>query len=109
MCMAHFCHLSIYTVSPSANTVNKDMTCHCREVISTLHKHRGKTRLTGLKLLDAWLGKGKNSLLSRPDGEALLVYMIMQGFLREDFHFTAYTTISYLLPGNCCVNECIRF
>lgn len=80
-------------------TVMKDVTKHCHNVITTLQKHSGKTRLTGLKLMDAWLGKGNNSLLSRSDAQRILVYMLLQGYLKEDFHFTPYSTISYLLPG----------
>ena len=80
-------------------TVLKDMTSHCRNVVSTLLKHKGKTRLTGLKLMDAWLGRSSNAVLNRPDAERLIVHMLLEGYIREDFHFTAYSTISYLVSG----------
>ena len=58
--------------------------------------------------MDAWCGKGQTSLrvrevkppdLSRGDCERVIVDMLLEGVLREDFHFTPYSTISYLLPG----------
>ena len=36
---------------------------------------------------------------SREDCERVIVDMLLEGVLREDFHFTPYSTISYLLPG----------
>ena len=37
--------------------------------------------------------------LSREDCERVVVYLLLEGVLREDFHFTPYSTISYLVPG----------
>jgi ATP-dependent DNA helicase Q1 len=31
--------------------------------------------------------------------ERIIALMLIKGYLREDFHFTAYSTISYLVPG----------
>lgn len=37
--------------------------------------------------------------LLREDCERVVVYLLLEGVLREDFHFTPYSTISYLVPG----------
>ena len=64
--------------------------------------------MTANKLVDAWCGQGQSSLRvrdvktldpSREDCEPVIVDMLLEGVLREDFHFTPYSTISYLLPG----------
>lgn len=62
-----------------------------------------------MKLVDAWNGKGQASLrvrevkapdLSREDCERVIIHLLLEGVLREDFHFTPYSTISYVLPGS---------
>ena len=37
--------------------------------------------------------------LDRDAAERLLARMLVQGFLQEDFHFTAYSTICYIVAG----------
>ncbi|XP_021932039.1 ATP-dependent DNA helicase Q1-like isoform X2 [Zootermopsis nevadensis] len=65
-------------------------------------------KLTAQKLLDAWYGKGAVNLrvrsvpvpsFSRERGEAVLGHLLIKGYLQEDFHFTPYSTISYLKRG----------
>lgn len=60
------------------------------------------------KLLDAMLNRGQASLrvhdtdvapISRDHCETVLAHLLLEGYLKEDFHFTPYNTISYLLPG----------
>lgn len=36
----------------------------------------------------------------RPLIERMLLFLVLQSYLREDFHFTPYNTISYLAPGS---------
>lgn len=36
---------------------------------------------------------------SRETGEAVLAHLLVNGYLQEDFHFTPYSTISYLKRG----------
>jgi len=68
---------------------------------------RKEVRVTGLKLVDALLGKGAKEVkidgwktgLGRDKVELIVAYLIVEGFLREDFHFTPYSTISYLVEG----------
>ena len=37
--------------------------------------------------------------LSAGQAEGLLAHMLVQDYLQEDFHFTAYSTICYIVPG----------
>jgi len=38
--------------------------------------------------------------ISRDHCETVLAHLLLEGYLKEDFHFTPYNTISYLLPGD---------
>ncbi|KAG0726154.1 ATP-dependent DNA helicase Q1 [Chionoecetes opilio] len=67
-----------------------------------------KQRLTGQKLVDLLLGKGATNLrvkeaivtgLGREHAENVVAFLLMDGFLKEDFHFTPYSTLSYIVPG----------
>lgn len=62
----------------------------------------------GPKLVDLWLGKGSTILrlpetiesnLSKEKAEYIIAHLIIDGYLKEDFHFTPYSTISYIAPG----------
>ena len=61
------------------------------------------------KLIDAWQNTGPSSLrlpdrkkaikLPREMCESILAHLLLEGYLKEDFHFTPYSTISYLVLG----------
>lgn len=86
-----------------------DITNYCLDLLKILHQAASLSeRVTAIKLVDAWCGKGQTSLrmrdvnppdLSREDCERVVVYLLLEGVLREDFHFTPYSTISYILAG----------
>lgn len=65
------------------------------------------TKLTALKLLDAWFGKGPKAQRSdqtapnidRTYAEQIVAYLIIHDYLREDFHYTAFSTNSYIIKG----------
>ncbi|XP_017892470.1 ATP-dependent DNA helicase Q1-like [Ceratina calcarata] len=86
-----------------------DVAPYCRQLYEILTKAvQSETRLTALKLLDAWYGKGASALrvssvptpkFTRESGEAIVGYLVVNGYLQEDFHFSAYSTISYLKRG----------
>jgi len=70
---------------------------------------RREQRVTGLKLVEAVQGKGANNLklagwtgdgLSKDQVESLVAHLTVEGHLKEDFHFTPYSTISYLVQGH---------
>ena len=112
-CPVQICKISQYHQLLNDNfegaVVKKDIGAFCCDVLRILeHAQATKQRVTPLKLLDAWQGKGATSLrersvrpprLSRFDCERIVAYMLLHSYLREDFHFTPYSTISYLLPG----------
>lgn len=59
-------------------------------------------------LLDTWYGKGNKKILqfdvqspkiSRTLAEMIVGQLIIQGYLKEDFHYTPYSTISYIKKG----------
>lgn len=83
----------------------------CLEDLLIILRHAaGKNeRMTPNKLLDAWTQtKGPKNLrieglrkpsLSRSECESVLGLLIIDSFLKEDFHITPYNTISYIIPG----------
>uniref|UniRef100_A0AAV2IVI2 ATP-dependent DNA helicase n=1 Tax=Knipowitschia caucasica TaxID=637954 RepID=A0AAV2IVI2_KNICA len=85
-----------------------DITEHAQQVVQILELAVSQDeRLTPLKLLEAWSGKGPakhrkgtaSTTLRRREAEGVLVRMLLQGYLREDFSFTPYTTHFYLRLG----------
>ena len=69
------------------------------------HSHDKQERLTGLKLLKTWLGKDTLRLgiekpkYSKEVCELILANLLIQDYLTEEFHFTPYSTISYITLG----------
>ncbi|KAF2368527.1 DNA helicase ATP-dependent RecQ type [Trinorchestia longiramus] len=86
-----------------------DVSKHMQQISSIItHASSMDQRLTGQKLIDAWLGKGAanlrvksstNSSLSRSLAETIVVHLLLDMCLKEDFHFTPYSTISYIKLG----------
>ncbi|KOX77341.1 ATP-dependent DNA helicase Q1 [Melipona quadrifasciata] len=82
---------------------------YCRQLYQIMTKAvQSETRLTALKLIDAWYGKGATTLrvssipipkFTRESGESVIGHLLVNGYLQEDFHFSAYSTISYLKRG----------
>lgn len=74
--------------------------------------------ISAQKLLDSWYGKGAGNLrvrsvpvprFSRETGEAVLGHLLVKRYLQEDFHFTPYSTISYLKRGRNIHIPCVYF
>ncbi|CAG7822773.1 unnamed protein product [Allacma fusca] len=72
------------------------------------HASHLEERMTALKLMDAWLGKGNKKLrvetvatpkFNRQTCETIVALLLIDGFLKEEFHFTPYSTISYIVAG----------
>ena len=85
--------------SSGRSTTSEDVTTHCKTILVALEgAATAKQRLTFLKLLELWKGKGCGSLTTS-SCEQVIMNMIIQGILKEDFHFTPYSTISYLVAG----------
>ena len=78
---------------------------NCREeaaVIVECLEINCKQRFTPLKLIDQLAIK----TMSKTDLQRLLLQMIVDQYLKEDFHFTPYTTICYVVPGSRA--NCVR-
>uniref|UniRef100_A0A3P8QR47 ATP-dependent DNA helicase n=1 Tax=Astatotilapia calliptera TaxID=8154 RepID=A0A3P8QR47_ASTCA len=85
-----------------------DITQHARQVVQIVELAASMDeKLTPLKLVDAWMGKGpakhrkmiQTTTLSRRQAEVVIVHLLLQGYLREDFSFTPYTTYFYMKLG----------
>lgn len=59
-------------------------------------------------VVDVWFNKGGAKFkckditpptFSREMGEKIMAYLLINGYLKEDFHYTAYSTISYIKEG----------
>lgn len=93
-----------------------DIMEHYRSLLKILEKAKlTDTKLTALKLIDAWFQKGTKSAridnmpapnIDRFYGEQILVYLIINDYLREDFHYTAYSTNSYIVQGPKTPTDC---
>lgn len=86
-----------------------DVVQYCRQLYVIMTKAvQNETRLTALKLVDAWYGKGTPLVrvasipvptFTKVTAEAIIGHLLVNGYLQEDFHFSAYSTISYLKRG----------
>ncbi|XP_033751824.1 ATP-dependent DNA helicase Q1-like [Pecten maximus] len=95
-----------YRVTPE----KRDVTKLCQNVLTLLdHAAQTQQRVTATKLMDAWEGRGATSLrvrdvpepnISRDKLERILAHLLLNGYIKEDFHFTAYSTISYIVAGS---------
>lgn len=94
--------------SQASITREVELKDHCKTLALIIENALNQdTKLTAQKLLDAWFlkgpvnlrHKGKEPNFSRSLGEDVITYLILEGYLEEDFHFTAYSTISYIKHG----------
>lgn len=69
---------------------------------------RQDRKLTFPKLMDLWFGKGEKRLRpeslvicrhSREAAQTIVACLLVDGYLKEEFHFTPYSTISYVTAG----------
>ncbi|KAM8974320.1 ATP-dependent DNA helicase Q1 [Pelodytes ibericus] len=89
-----------------------DITSYGRDILKILEQAgQMDEKLTPLKLIDAWMCKGASKLrvadvrppkLSRSDLERIIAHLLLEQYLKEDFSFTAYATISYMKKGPKC-------
>lgn len=86
------------------------MSKHVKDLVLIIeHNQARQQRLTPAKLVDIWRSQTTNSS-SKPrhipspkmaveQCERVIVTALLQGVLKEDFHYTAYSTICYIAPG----------
>ncbi|XP_065081844.1 ATP-dependent DNA helicase Q1-like [Ochlerotatus camptorhynchus] len=97
----------------------QDITNHYQTLLAIIRRADTlQTKLTALRLIDAWYHKGtpKNRLETPPPlmdryiGEQVVAFLIVNGYLKEDFQINAFTTNSYIKKGPVVPgNEGIRF
>ncbi|XP_027899310.1 ATP-dependent DNA helicase Q1 isoform X1 [Xiphophorus couchianus] len=94
------CHEEGYT--------SVDITQHARQVVLIVEQAGSMNeKVTPLKLVETWMGRGPAKLrkmiqttaLSRLQAESVIVSLLLQGYLREDYSFTPYTTYFYMKLG----------
>jgi ATP-dependent DNA helicase Q1 len=85
-----------------------DLLVHYRTLLKILDKAASMDiKMTALKLIDAWFHKGPAKMrletpppsIDRFFGEQIVAFLLIEDYLREDFHYTAYSTISYIQRG----------
>nr|XP_061809492.1 ATP-dependent DNA helicase Q1-like [Nerophis lumbriciformis] len=102
------CNKMCDTCRDGKDVISTNITEHARQVVQILELAASMDeKLTPLKLVEAWMGKGpakhrksiETTTLSRHQAESVIVQLLLQGYLREDFSFTPYTTHFYLMLG----------
>ncbi|XP_034529050.1 ATP-dependent DNA helicase Q1 isoform X1 [Notolabrus celidotus] len=102
------CNQMCDTCRHAKDSSTVDITQYARQVVQIVELATSMDeKLTPLKVVEAWMGKGpakrrkmiQTTSLSRLHAEAVVVRLLLQGYLREDFSFTPYTTYFYLKLG----------
>ncbi|CAD5234501.1 unnamed protein product [Bursaphelenchus xylophilus] len=82
----------------NVNVEEIDITTQARLVMEILQdKQLGKDRITGNKLLELLYKKLEDS---RDFLEKIVGTLLLEGYLKEEFHFTPYSVISYIVWGS---------
>ncbi|KAM3588131.1 uncharacterized protein V6R79_022252 [Siganus canaliculatus] len=85
-----------------------DITQHAQQVVQIVELATSmEEKLTPLKLVEAWMGKGpakrrkmiQTTTLPRLQAETVIVRLLLQEYLKEDFSFTPYATYFYVKLG----------
>ena len=98
------------TMSCRPPSIDEDVSVHCQSLVEVVEQAQLKQqRLTAPKVIEAWKKKQKKTAKSEPDVETtcdsdgkrelILLHSILEGVLKEEFHFTPYSTISYIGLG----------
>lgn len=92
------------------NPPSCDLTKHCNDLYRIIKNASNlDIKLTANKLIDAWYHKGSSNArildirppaIERYYAEQMVAFLIISDYLKEDFHFTAYSTICYIKIGN---------
>ena len=80
----------------------EDVSDCCKAMIGIIENAQAKEqRLTALKLVEALRGQSRSTHAQRTveKCERILIHALLEGVLKEEFHFTPYSTISYIGLG----------
>ncbi|CAH0746972.1 unnamed protein product [Bemisia tabaci] len=91
----------------SRQSTDMDITPHCLTILKIIETAINEdTKLTAQMILDIWFGKNNKikckvatPKFPREKAENILATLLIKGILKEDFHFTPYSTISYMKAG----------
>ncbi|UMM21032.1 hypothetical protein L5515_002892 [Caenorhabditis briggsae] len=89
--------------SNSPGTATEDVSKEAVVVINIIEENLssakdGSGRITGNKLLDL-LSKKLKGRRTKDFCEKLIVHLLLESYLQEDFHYTVYSVISYVVVG----------
>lgn len=86
-----------------------DILTHLTDLLKIVERAENmNSSLTGLKLIDAWYHKGPVGFrlidlpvptIDRHYGEQVVMKLLLDGYLKEDFQFTPFSTNSYIKRG----------
>lgn len=103
------CDRCFYKDKNLVNPPKMIITEYCLQIYKIIdHATDMDVKLTVLKLVDAWYHKGKGNLrckdiavpsFQRYYAEQIIAFLLVKGYLKEDFHFSSYTTYSYIRKG----------
>ncbi|XP_038123732.1 ATP-dependent DNA helicase Q1 isoform X2 [Cyprinodon tularosa] len=102
------CNQMCDTCRSSKGYASMDITCHAKQVVQIIEQAGSMDeKVTPLKLVETWMGRGPAKLrkmiqttnLPRLQAEAVIVSLLLQEYLREDYSFTPYTTYFYVKLG----------
>ena len=79
---------------PKTLTTRRNCRTEAAMIINYLIENK-KQRITPLKLVESLSIK----TMIKIDLQRLILQMIIEQYLKEDFHFTPYNTICYVVPG----------
>ncbi|CAM6096594.1 unnamed protein product [Calypogeia fissa] len=92
----------------SRNVEDQDVTAHAKSLMKHLNElTSGEQKITVLQLVDSWKSRSRQSgpdsalmkELSKEDVERVIVQLLLDGILREEFQHTAYSTNAYITLG----------
>ncbi|XP_057317213.1 ATP-dependent DNA helicase Q1-like isoform X2 [Hydractinia symbiolongicarpus] len=101
------CHQMCDNCQPNREITQRCLKANATTIMEILRNASSSDeRVTPLKVIDAWLGKAKVSLrpesiatCSRSECESVVTKLLIQQIVQEDYHFTPYSTVTYLIPG----------
>ncbi|CAF96762.1 unnamed protein product, partial [Tetraodon nigroviridis] len=103
------CQQMCDTCRHAKEVVATDISQHARQLVHILELAASlDEKMTPLKLVEAWTGRGpakrrkmiQTTALSRERAEAVVVRLLLKDYLSGDFSFTPYTTYFYIKPGS---------
>lgn len=101
-CCNKMCDTCFYKDQPKESKT--DISEDCKTLRRIIQRAEDlQMNLTALKLIDAWYDKGPSQLRAgrvpqydRSFAEQVVAFLLVNDYLKEDFNFTPYTTISYI-------------